>query len=627
LRGNNSAWEEAPQLISPCNLQLKREQLLLITLQRGRVAMNCRTVIWGSVATLGVILIAAGITLTQIGDGIVEDLVHQKLSLTDETSDGYKYFITPPVPVKANFTFFEVTNPDDVTSGGVPNLRERGPYVFTEHREKRNINRTGTSIKYGQHKYYTFLKELSCSDCEETDTVNIINMPLLGLIGKLGRMRGITGAGALGKIFTAAQNEFEGMGFEGIVMTVSVRDFLFDGIKTGSSGWMIGLKPNEEQGSVLYITDRLPITVFDPVNGFALFNHKNDTMENEWYEVETELSSWEKHTMITKWGQQKKLNEETSENNMLTDLFGARSYQWGDGKNGDQFWGGLADVDGNKSGNNTCNILKGTDGNQFPPGVQKENPQWIFNPAPCRSIFVEHTQEVDIEDIPTLEFAVPQDGANINKSINVCACESLADYNLANGNNNDGSCIKRTPSDSDTLDLSTCPPEVTAGCTDGIQDLYHCQGAATTLSYPHFYLAESQTKYFTGLNPDPEKHRLYLNVEPRTGMTLKLHSRIQLNVPLINAETLKWHESSFNKFEDTIPFLANVPDIPNFPVVWIDLGADVESDPDLVDKLISELVRPVLILEIGQYVAIGVGAALVVAALFFAVNFYCLSSF
>ena len=151
--------------------------------------------------------------------------------------------------------------------------------------------------------------------------------------------------------------------------------------------------------------------------------------------------------MITKWGQQKKLNEETSENNMLTDLFGASehilisfsllsstchcrmklvtrcstndvfkgngvkhrdtvcwdvgwfalltntypfsnppgSYQWGDGKNGDQFWGGLADVDGNKSGNNTCNILKGTDGNQFPPGVQKENPQWIFNPAPCRS--------------------------------------------------------------------------------------------------------------------------------------------------------------------------------------------------------------------------------------------------
>ena len=42
--------------------------------------------------------------------------------------------------------------------------------------------------------------------------------------------------------------------------------------------------------------------------------------------VETELSSWENHTMITKWGQQNELNEETSENNMLNDLFGASEY-------------------------------------------------------------------------------------------------------------------------------------------------------------------------------------------------------------------------------------------------------------------------------------------------------------
>ena len=75
------------------------------------------------------------------------------------------------------------------------------------------------------------------------------------------------------------------MGFEGIVMTVSVRDFLFDGIKTGTPGWMIGLRKDQPQQNVLFITDRLPITLFDPETGFALFNHKNDTMENEWYEV------------------------------------------------------------------------------------------------------------------------------------------------------------------------------------------------------------------------------------------------------------------------------------------------------------------------------------------------------
>ena len=56
--------------------------------------MKCRTVIWGSVATLGIILVAAGITLTQIGPDIVEELVHEKLSLLDETSDGYQYFVS-----------------------------------------------------------------------------------------------------------------------------------------------------------------------------------------------------------------------------------------------------------------------------------------------------------------------------------------------------------------------------------------------------------------------------------------------------------------------------------------------------------------------------------------------------
>jgi len=218
---------------------------------------------------------------------------------------------------------------------------------------------------------------------------------------------------------------------------------------------------------------------------------------------------------------------------------------------------------------------------------------WIFNPAPCRSIFLEHVQDVDVEGIPTFEFTIPKDGANINKSVNVCTCENLADYNNDNRYNTNTSCIKRTPSTSDTLDLTDCPPEVTQGCIDGIQDLYYCQSAATTLSYPHFHLAEEQADYFTGLNPDPEKHRFYLNVEPNTGMTLKLHSRIQLNVPLINSQHLS----------EGLPFLDNVQDIPNFPVLWIDFGLDVELDPMLAEKLISGLVeteRPTEVVEIGK---------------------------
>ena len=44
----------------------------------------------------------------------------------------------------------------------------------------------------------------------------------------------------------------------------------------------------------------------------------------------------------------------------------------------------------------------------------------------------------------------------------------------------------------------------------------------------------------------------------------------QLNVPLLNS-------ANIGKSPVVLPFLDNVRDIPNFPVLWIDLGADVES--------------------------------------------------
>ena len=43
----------------------------------------------------------------------------------------------------------------------------------------------------------------------------------------------------------------------------------------------------------------------------------------------------------------------------------------------------------------------------------------------------------------------------------------------------------------------------------------------------------------------------------------------QLNVPLINRANLVT--------DNKLPFLENVPDIPHFPVLWIDLGADIQS--------------------------------------------------
>ena len=190
---------------------------------------------------------------------------------------------------------------------------EKGPYIFIEHREKKDItwygkHENGTEdfesgskqfAKFGQYKYYTFDAEKShaggCVDCQEDDKVTIINMPLMGLIGQANRMGGFSGKGVIYKIIGDYNEDTQMMNdkfdFDGVFAEFSVVDFLFHGIKTGAAGWMID--------DTIFITDRLPLTAFDKANGFALFNHKNDTMENEWYEVRR--FQYEEHKTCFRW--------------------------------------------------------------------------------------------------------------------------------------------------------------------------------------------------------------------------------------------------------------------------------------------------------------------------------------
>ena len=60
-----------------------------------------------------------------------------------------------------------------------------------------------------------------------------------------------------------------------------------------------------------------------------------------------------------------------------------------------------------------------------------------------------------------MEYAVPEDGTNINKTINVCTCTALS---------GEAGCTRPVPDDPDTLDLSNC--NITDwGCWDGLQDI------------------------------------------------------------------------------------------------------------------------------------------------------------
>jgi hypothetical protein len=517
---------------------------------------------------------------------MVKKMVHEQLDLTDEESDGYKYFIEPPVPVKIKFTFMEVSNHEAVNDGSAekPFLKEKGPYTYREDMIKKDLNWTSDGgedekqfLQFGQYKTYTFLPEESCDGCTEDDQVRILNMPLAGLIATLHNLGGTTelvGLMHVNKWLEAETDE--------LFHLITVGDFLFRGTKAGAVVEMM---------EDTFFNDRLP-PVFREENGFALFNGKQNTSENECYQVETSWESWEQHTVITKWGKDKESLGPDLSHAVTASWTGAHPQKWW--PYSDAYGNAGSNVNGNEGSNNTCNQLRGTDGHQFPPFVNKDDqPElWLFNTVPCRSIFMKYHDKVKVKGITTLEYTVPEDGANVNKKINVCACEELSDLVAS-----DDECLGSI--DDDTLDISNCTINK---CYDGLQDVTNCQGAPTFISYPHFHLAPKQQENFDGLAPDSEAHRTFLRVEPNTGMTLSLHSRIQLNTPVYNSLDLKTE----------VPALENIKTLPAFPILWIDEGADIDSDPDMVKKLKKQLVTPLAALNIGQWVAIGLGAALLV---------------
>ncbi|XP_069698829.1 scavenger receptor class B member 1-like [Periplaneta americana] len=87
------------------------------------------------------------------------------------------------------------------------------------------------------------------------------------------------------------------------------------------------------------------------------------------------------------------------------------------------------------------------------------------------------------------------------------------------------------------------------------------------LSFRHFYLADPKLREAVlGIGePDPEKHMLYIDVQPQMGVTLGARARIQLNLAVSQVVDIKQ--------------VATFPDIV-FPIMWFE---------DCIDKLPEEV--------------------------------------
>ena len=138
---------------------------------------------------------------------------------------------------------------------------------------------------------------------------------------------------------------------------------------------------------------------------------------------------------------------------------------------------------GGPNGSNVCNLLKGSDGQQFPPYVKDTDKLYIFQTDICRSLFISYEKAKDINGINTLRFVAPSIALQVNTTANAGFCmemEPNVPWEF---------CIQNT-ADPEILDLTNCFEigSYSGHCYDGTLDITKCmKNAPIVISSPHFY--------------------------------------------------------------------------------------------------------------------------------------------
>ncbi|ROT80682.1 scavenger receptor class B-like protein [Penaeus vannamei] len=127
-----------------------------------------------------------------------------------------------------------------------------------------------------------------------------------------------------------------------------------------------------------------------------------------------------------------------------------------------------------------------------------------------------------------------------------------------------------------------------------------CLGVPIVMSTPHFYQGdEVELAKLVGLDPRKEEHETFLDVEPRTGVTMNAAKKIQINIPL----------KPYGQF----PSFKNVPEV-IFPILWANESA-------LVDEATAQEVKkgvtlPFVVVDAVCGTLIVVGALLIIVGAF-----------
>ncbi|XP_004933211.2 sensory neuron membrane protein 2 [Bombyx mori] len=366
----------------------------------------------GIVVSIVILVVGASLVLvsTIVGfavvPGIVENMIIDSVVLSDD-SQQFERFQEVPFGLNFSVTLFNIENPAEVLEGGVPNLTERGPYIYRLRQNRIISNEEEDKLTYNRLENFEFNERASFPFTED-DIVTITNTPYHAIL-----QVAESAFPEMASFLPMVMNGIFGQNNNAPIIDIRVGDLLFDGIPLCKDADLIG---------------RVACN---------LIRNMTETSQN----IETQDDGSMLFTVLAY-----KQNKPTAPYKVLrglndhTDLGRILSYNE---RSSLEYWVDEVDEEGESIEPSICNTIKGTDSAIFPPFVDTGNSIFALNADICRSVELRYQYDTEYEGIPTKRFS-----ANEWFLDNEDGCYCL---NVTKGITQENGCLLRG-----TMELFTC---------------------------------------------------------------------------------------------------------------------------------------------------------------------------
>nr|UQE86053.1 sensory neuron membrane protein [Tropidothorax elegans] len=313
---------------------------------------------------------------------VISKKIKNAISLKEE-SESLKHFKELPVPLEFNVYIFNVTNPEEVSQGARPELKQVGPYVYDEYKKKVNFSMPQYMyyVTYKEVKTYKFNPNKS-DNLRESDEVTVLNIPLMGsayMVEERFPMGLAFLNAAVPYLFPNATIPF---------IQTTVGGLLFDGVpircgyKTGPAmpicrGMATNLPPPIRR---LEGTEDFAFSMFHNINGSesGLF----------------------------------KVNRGTSDLYKLGSIIQYKNLDHLD------MW----------ERNSSCSKLRGTDASILPP-IRDHEDLYLYLPEVCLSLRAVYSEDAEVSGVPVYLYKSSQDNFASPDEVkeNICRCKKVED--------------------------------------------------------------------------------------------------------------------------------------------------------------------------------------------------------